>query len=195
MVREWILAEKPSPRTGFRFAHVDDSVANAPLDDAESCRIRAEALGRERGALFVGFPGDIRWAWVELHSDEALCLNYEGFCAFASGSRHPHDIAPDSKTAHARIADYRRAGHDRAQEYDELVRSVEWCAKAIALEQVFRPCIYTVKGTLDSAGVHCAGPLVLLEGAARTIARSWFPARTERALLGVSPTMDEWPWY
>jgi hypothetical protein len=43
--------------------------------------------------------------------------------------------------------------------------------------------------------VRCDGPLVVIEGTARQIARSRFPPRPEPALLGMSATMDHWPYY
>jgi hypothetical protein len=146
---------------------------------------------------FEAFPRNVEWVWVELPDpSDAFCLNYEPFLIFAARSRRALDFAPDPQTIAARLADFRRASSDLANHYEGLIAAADAYAATIdRAGQDVPPCIYVTKGAFDGVGVRCDGPLVVIEGTARQIARSRFPPRPERALLGLSPTMDQWPYY
>jgi hypothetical protein len=104
------------------------------------------------------------------------------------------DFAPDVDGVETRTAWVRERFRDqdptgKVKEYRDIVAASEGYAMTInEPRRSVPPCIYV-------AGDESAPVLVILEGHARAIARSKFPPRPERALLGVSPSMGNWKWF
>jgi hypothetical protein len=200
VVRELVLAEIDSPRSSRHYAGIclDRDTAAAPLDDEAACARRAEWLRQARGwpdeRLFCRLPADTAWWWVELDGTEAiLCMWYDYFPVVTGPDRLPRDFAGDDAAVFTRIGrlrdTYQSAAVEKIGQYLCIVNASREHALTIAEPgRIVPPCIYVAREE--------SGPLVILDGHARAVARSMFvPRPPERALLGVSPRMGDWKWF
>ena len=190
VVREWVLAEVDSPRTGFRFDGLDHVLLRAPLEDVKGCAYRRKHLGEQRGwrrntFMFVNFPTDVSWWHVELDaSDTVLTINHQDFLALTDGSRRPSDFVV-----------YKGDDGALVKGSVGMAESVEACVRSLAGGGDLPPCIYASLGTVCGGSVSCTGPMVIIEGHGRAIAQASSTWRLERALLAVSPRMRDWLFY
>jgi len=197
MIREWVRAEIDSPAWGpyYVSAGLSREDAHAPLDDGAACRRREHGLAEVRGWpnvkwMFENFPATTEWWRAEVDAGEPLLLmSYDLFHAATYNSRRPEDFAPDRVGIEERIRSIdAQLGQRKVQEYLGKVTTIEELAKTI--DETGRDVAPIIVVARDEAG-----PLVIMEGHTRVLARTKHPPRSQPAILGLSPNMGDWKWY
>jgi hypothetical protein len=183
VVLAFLQAEIESPEHGPHIVDLlnrlcyDRSVLidNADLSDAHANCARAVILGVRRGygrneVLFHGFPSDSKWRRVLLDLNDIGRLKYIGIQAFI-------DLSGGTRLAAEGACNYK----NNPETAKKVVQILEKISRGVSFPELV---------LVEDARKQ----LVIIEGNHRVTAYVVAGVAETRALIGTSPTMDQWPF-